>query len=203
MTDENLKLNLVDYARRAYNRGLVGGTGGNFSARLGSGKMAITASGLNLGDTSEENLVEMDISTYEWQNNGPYIPSKEYLFHADILRLRPEIGAVLHIHPPYATAFAVLKRDIPMVTDAAFKQPEMPRVPFAPSGTEELQQNVVNAINANPDCKVLLLEQHGIICLGEDIRWAYDIADLTEELARIAFLKETLESVSFGGGGTD
>jgi ribulose-5-phosphate 4-epimerase/fuculose-1-phosphate aldolase len=52
---------------------------------------------------------------------------------------------------------------------------------------------VVEAIDGNPGCKVLLLEQHGIICLGEDIRWAYDIADLTEELARIAYLTEALK----------
>ena len=192
MTNEDIKQILIDYATRTYDRGLVGGTGGNFSARLADGKMAITASGLNLGDTSMENLIEMDISTYEYLPNGPYVPSKEYLFHADILRLRPDVGAVLHIHPPYATTFAVLKRDIPMVTDAAFKQPKMPRVLFEPSGTEKLQSNVVEAINENPGCKVLLLEQHGIICLGEDIRWAYDIADLTEELARIAYLVENL-----------
>jgi L-fuculose-phosphate aldolase len=192
MTDDDLRQILIDHARRTYERGLVGGTGGNFSARLSNGKMAITASGLNLGDTSMENLIEMDITTYDYEPNGPYVPSKEYLFHADILRLRPDVGAVLHIHPPHATAFAVLKRDIPMVTDAAFKQPPMPRVEFAPSGTPELQGNVVAAIEGNPGCKVLLLEQHGIICLGEDIRWAYDIADLTEELARIAYLKEAL-----------
>jgi L-fuculose-phosphate aldolase len=192
MTDDDLKQILIDHARRTYDRGLVGGTGGNFSARLSSGKMAITASGLNLGDTSMENLIEMDIATYEYEPNGPYVPSKEYLFHADILRLRPDVGAVLHIHPPHATVFAVLNRDIPMVTDAAFKQPPMPRVEFAPSGTPELQANVVAAIEGNPGCKVVLLEQHGIICLGEDIRWAYDIADLTEELARIAYLKEAL-----------
>ena len=192
MTNTGLKQLLIDYARRTYDRGLVGGTGGNFSARLSNGKMAITASGLNLGDTAMENLIEMDINTYDYEPNGPHVPSKEYLFHADILRLRPDVGAVLHIHPPYATTFAVLKRDIPMVTDAAFKQPPIPRVSFEPSGTTKLQANVVEAINGNPGCKVLLLEQHGIICLGEDIRWAYDIADLTEELARIAYLTEAI-----------
>lgn len=197
MTDEDLKQVVIDYAKRTYKRGLVGGTGGNFSARLTDrNRMAITASGLNLGDTSMENLIEMDIGSYDYEPRGPYVPSKEYLFHADILRLRPDVGAVLHIHPPYATTFAVLKRDIPMVTDAAFKQPPMPRVPFEPSGTRELQANVVEAITNNPGCKVLLLEQHGIICLGEDVRWAYDLADLTEELARIAFLKETLEKTN-------
>jgi ribulose-5-phosphate 4-epimerase/fuculose-1-phosphate aldolase len=193
MTDDNLKQELIFNAKRTYDRGLVGGTGGNFSVRLSGNHMAITASGLNLGDTSMENLIEMEIDTYAWKANGEYVPSKEYLFHADILRLRQDVGAVLHIHSPYATTFAVLKRDIPMVTDAAFKQPKIPRVPFEPSGTKELQANVVQAIESNPECKVLLLEQHGIICLGSDIRWAYDIADLTEELARIAYLKENLE----------
>ena len=195
MHDNEMKEQLAFYSQRAYNRGLVGGTGGNFSARIGGeNRMVITASGLSLGDTSVENLIEMDIQSYEWQVNGEFVPSKEYLFHADILRLRSDVQAVLHIHPPYATGFAVLKRDIPMVTDAAFKQPEIPRVPFAPSGTKELQANVVHAIENNPGCKVVMLEQHGIICLGSDIRWAYDIADLTEEMAKIAYIQEMLSS---------
>lgn len=192
MSDIIVKEKLVYFARRAYNRGLVGGTGGNFSGRISENRLAITASGMNLGDTSLENLIEMSIDTYEWQSGGDYVPSSEYLFHADILRLRPDIDAVMHVHPPHATAFAVLKRDIPMVTDSAFKQPHIPRVPFAPSGTRELQENVVTTLQSNPGCKVLLLEQHGIICLGPDIRQAYDLGDLIEELARIAYLKETL-----------
>ena len=192
MTETTIQEELVYYAIRAYNRGLVGGTGGNFSARIDDKRMAITASGLNLGDTSSDNLVEMDIDSYQWQPKGQFIPSKEYLFHADILRLRSDIGAVLHLHPPHATSFAVLRRDIPMLTDAAFKQPPIPRVPFAPSGTRELQANVVKAIEENPGCKVLLLEQHGIICMGTDVRMAYDLADLTEEFARIAFITESL-----------
>jgi len=192
MSTDGLKEELVYFAQRAYNRGLVGGTGGNVSVRTEKNMMVITASGLNLGDTSLDNLIDMEIDSYRWEPMGEYVPSKEYLFHADILRLRDDVNAVLHIHPPYATAFAVLKRDIPMVTDAAFKQPPMPRVPFAPSGTKELQANVVQAIEENPDCKALLLEQHGIICLGANTRLAYDGADLIEELARIAYLKETL-----------
>ena len=192
MTETTIQEELVYYAIRAYNRGLVGGTGGNFSARIDDKRMAITASGLNLGDTSSDNLVEMDIASYQWQPKGQFIPSKEYLFHADILRLRSDVGAVLHLHPPHATSFAVLRRDIPMLTDAAFKQPPIPRVPFAPSGTNELQANVVKAIEENPGCKVLLLEQHGIICMGTDVRMAYDLADLTEEFARIAFITESL-----------
>jgi L-fuculose-phosphate aldolase len=142
MPAEVIPQQLMTYARLAYARRLVGGTGGNFSARLGKDKMLITASGISLGDTRLENLITVDIATCQWEPQGELIPSKEYHFHADILRLRPEIGAVLHVHPPYATAYAVKKLDIPMLTDAAFKQPPMPRVPFAPSGSEDLRRFV-------------------------------------------------------------
>jgi len=192
MANKTITEELVCYAQRAYNRGLVCGTGGNFSTRKEDGRMLITASGLSLGDTSSNNLIDMDITTYKWEANEEYIPSKEFLFHADILRLRPDVGAVLHVHPPYATTYAVMKRDIPMVTDASFKQPPTPRVSFAPSGTKELQKNVIEALTANPGCKVILLEQHGIVCLGSNIRWAYDIADMTEGFAQVAYQQENL-----------
>jgi ribulose-5-phosphate 4-epimerase/fuculose-1-phosphate aldolase len=188
MTEDEIRQQLVDFARRAYRRRLVGGTGGNFSARLPDGKMLVTASGLSLIDTEADNLITIDIESGEWQPIDGLIPSKEYKFHMDILRLRPEVGAVLHVHPPHATAYAVMKQDIPMLTDAAFKQPPIPRVPFAPSGTEELRQNVAAAIRANPGCRSLLLELHGMIALGADIVAAYNQADLVEELATIAWI---------------
>lgn len=195
-TEDQICQQVVEYARRAYARGLVGGTGGNYSARVPSGRMLVTATGIALGDTSPDNLISVDLESYGWTTRGEHKPSKEYLYHADILRLRPEVGAVLHVHPPYATAYAVRQRDIPMVTDAAFKQPPMPRVPFAPSGSEALRQHVVDAIQAHPGCKVLLLEQHGVIALGASVVAAYNTADLTEELARIAYLAEQLPASS-------
>jgi L-fuculose-phosphate aldolase len=141
-----------------------------------------------LGDTSLDNLITVDIESGAWEPVGDYVPSKEYLYHADILHRRPGVGAVLHVHPPYCTAYAVKDQDIPMVTDAGFKQPPIPRVPFAPSGSEELGGHVVQAIEENPGCKEMLLKKHGIVTLGTDVVAAYNLADLTEELARIAHL---------------
>jgi ribulose-5-phosphate 4-epimerase/fuculose-1-phosphate aldolase len=192
MSAEEIRQQLQYYSLEAYARHLVGGTGGNFSARLNAKQMIITASGLSLGDTTLDNLITVDINSYKWKPVGDFRPSKEYVFHADILRLRPDVGAVLHVHSPYATAYAVKKRDIPMVTDAAFKQPPMPRVSFAPSGSEALKDNIIEAIEANPGCKVLLLEEHGTVALGADVVTAYNIGDLTEELAWIAYLSERL-----------
>ena len=183
---------MVVYARKAYDRHLVGGTGGNLSARIDGKKMLITASGVSLGDAEPDNLVMVEIDGYRWESAGDHKPSKEYQYHADIFRLRPDVSGVLHVHPPHATSFAVRGRDIPLVTDAAFKQPQMPRVPFAPSGSEELRVNVVRAISDNPGCKGLLLEKHGIVTLGPDVVTAYNVADLMEELATIAYLAEKL-----------
>ena len=190
MTEGQIRKELVRYAKKAYQRRLVGGTGGNFSARISGGRMVITASGVSLGDTVEDNLITVQIDSQEWEPVKQYQPSSAFLYHADIFRLRSDVGAVLHVHPPYTTAFAVKGRPIPMLTDAAFKQPAMPSVPFAPSGSKQLQAHIVNAVEKNPGCKVLLLEKHGIAALGKDVRTAYDIADLTEELAKIAFLSE-------------
>ena len=187
MTEEQLRQHIVTLSRRAYQRRLVGGTGGNVSARLPGGRMLITASGLSLEDTTSDNLLVVDIESGEWQPIPGLIPSKEYKFHMDILRLRSDVGAVMHVHPPHATAYAVQQRDIPMLTDAAFKQPPIPLVPFAPSGSEELRQNVANAVRLNPQCRCLLLAQHGLIALGSDLTAAYNQADLIEELATIAY----------------
>ena len=192
MTEDEIRQQLVTYARLAYSRLLARGSGGNFSARLDSGRMLITTTGVSLGDAEAANLIEVDIASYSYRSQARYRPSKEYRYHADILRKRPEIGAVLHVHPPHATAFAVKKRDIPMLTDAAFKQRPIPRVPFAPSGSDALQQHVADAIEANPECSALLLEEHGLVTLGATVVGAYYLADLVEELAHIACLAAAL-----------
>ncbi len=192
MREDQIRTELVAYARLAYDRLLVRGSGGNFSARLDERRMVITASGVSLGNATLENLTEVDVTSYAHESGREVRPSKEHRYHADIFRLRPDVGAVLHVHPPYATAFAVRKRDIPMVTDAAFKQRPIPRVPFAASGSEVLQANVVRALQDNPVCAALLLEEHGIVTLGATIVTAFYLADLLEELAQIACLAEQL-----------
>jgi L-fuculose-phosphate aldolase len=192
MTEDEVRQQLVTYARLAYSRHLVRGSGGNYSARLDPGRMVVTPTGVSLGDTESTNLVEVDIASYAYRSPAGYKPSKEYRYHADILRLRPEVGAVLHVHPPHATAFAVKKRDIPMLTDAAFKQRPIPRVPFAPSGSDALQQHVADAIAANQGCAALLLEEHGLVTLGTTVVSAFYLADLVEELAHIACLAGAL-----------
>jgi L-fuculose-phosphate aldolase len=188
----NLRQQLAAVSVQAYHRGLVGGTGGNLSVRLGEEKMLITPSGVSLGDTTPDNIVRVTISTLDWEPNRAYIPSKEIAMHAALYQELPHVRAVCHCHPPYATAYAVLGMDIPYVTDAAFKQPPMPHVSFSPSGTRELAEKVGAAARANPGLRTILLDQHGVITVGSDLVAAYNFMDLAEEIARIAYLSGTI-----------
>ena len=95
-------------------------------------------------------------------------------------------------HAPYATAYAVRKMDIPYVTDAAFKQPQMPHVDFSPSGSDDLAKKIAHAVRENDKFRVIMLDQHGIIAVGVDLVQAYNFADLAEEMAKIAYISSTI-----------
>lgn len=192
MSEEALRAELARISRRTYDRGLVRGSGGNVSTRLGAGHMLITPSGVTLGDTTIDNIIKVDLSSSEWVGQEPYVPSKEYRFHAEIYAARKDVNAIVHCHPPYATAYAVCKADIPYVTDAAFKQPAMPHISFSPSGSEELARKVGAAAQADGSFRVMLLDEHGIIAVGKDLMQAFVFADLAEEMAQIAFLSSSI-----------
>lgn len=192
LAEAALRAELARIAIKTYERGLVRGTGGNVSARMGERHMLITPSGVALGDTTEANIVRVDLDTYEWLPNDLYIPSKEYRFHAEIFHARPDVKAIVHCHPPYATAYAVRRMDIPYVTDAAFKQPPMPHISFSASGTTELAEKVGAAARADANFRVMLLDEHGIVAVGTTLVQAYNFADLTEELAQIAYIAATI-----------
>jgi len=193
-TEKTLRQQLTEISLRTYDRGLTRGSGGNISTRLDDEHILITPSGLALGDTTPGNIIKVNLNTGEWQPNEPFIPSKETGFHMAIYSARPDVGAIVHCHAPYATAYAVRRMDIPYVTDAAFKQPAMLHVPFAPSGTKELAAKVGEAACSSTDFRVMLLDEHGIIAVGVDLMDAFLFADLAEEMAQIAWISSRIRS---------
>jgi len=190
--EAELRLELARISVKAYQRGLVGGTGGNISVRLNDQTMLITPSGVALGDTTADNILKVNFLTLEWEPNRHYVPSKEIGMHAIIYREVPSVGAICHCHPPYATSYAVRKMDIPLVTDAAFKQPPMLHVSFSPSGSQELAAKVGEAVRSASNLRTILLNEHGVITVGANLTAAYDFMDVTEEIARIAFISSLI-----------
>ena len=109
-----LRKELAEYSRRSFNRGLVSGTGGNLSVRIpGTDNALITPTGVCLGDIEPEINLLMKIDGAIIENPCGLRPSKETAFHLAVYQLRPEAGAVSHVHPPYATAYSNVVERLP------------------------------------------------------------------------------------------
>ena len=154
------------------------GMSGNISARIAQG-MLITPSGMPWDAMAPRDIVAVD---GQGKPHGARAPSSEWRFHHDILAARPEIGAVLHAHPPFCTALACLQMGIPafhyMVAVAGGDSIRC--APYATFGTQKLSDNALVAVDGRRAC---LLANHGMIALGADPESALALAVEVEALA--------------------
>lgn len=186
------RLSLVGAYRELIARGLSQGTSGNVSARQG-GTMLITPSALPAARMRAADIVEMELAGEgEWY--GRARPSSEWRMHRDIYRARPEVGAVVHAHPPYATALAMARRPIPAAhyMVAAFGGAEVPCAPYAMFGSAALSRVAVAALTGRTAC---LLANHGCLALGRDLAEAMACAVELENLAQQYLLSLALGPV--------
>lgn len=170
---------IIEAMRDILRLGLSQGTSGNVSVRCGSG-LLITPSGVPAGILKPDDIVPMDA---EGGFDHALKPSSEWRFHRDILAAKPEVGAIVHAHPPYATAFAICNREIPAIhyMIAMAGGPNIRCAPYAPYGTEALS---VFAVEALADRSACLLANHGLIATGRDLEAALWLAVEVEALCR-------------------
>ena len=191
-----LRKELADFSRRVFNRGLVSGTGGNMSVRIpGTDHVLITPTGISLGDIDPEINLLMSLDGTILENPCDLRPSKETGFHLSVYQLRPDAGAVAHVHPPYATAYSNRMEPLPMGTvSAQAVLKEVPCIESAMSGSAELCGYVKEGLKNCPSVKVILMKEHGILALGPDLKTAYYLSDLVEDTAKIAFIAGNIRS---------
>ncbi len=172
MMNENvLRAGLLATAREMVASGLNAGTAGNASVRCARGFL-ITPTGRAYDELAADDmtLVAMDGS---WQ--GTFAPSSEWRIHRDIYAARPEAGAVLHAHSPFATAIACHRRAIPAFhyMIARFGGTDIRCAPYALFGTQALSDGAIAALDERRAC---LLANHGMLALGRDLRQTLALA---------------------------
>lgn len=157
--------------------GLNRGSTGNLSVRVGD-QWLVTPSGIAAQDLSPQSMVHMD---FNGEPTGSGKPSSEWRFHRDILVSRTDVGAIVHTHSRFATAFACLHREIPafhyMVAIAGGDNIRC--APYALFGTQDLSDHAIEALR---DRKACLLGNHGLIALGADLKKAVAVAIEVESL---------------------
>ncbi len=183
-----VKEELVHISKLTYQKGYTQASGGNISCRVpGTDYYAIKKTAINMGEmtTADVLIVDEDANVID----GEGIPSKEVNFHIGIMKVRPDVNAVVHCHPCYSIAFADACINLPHTTVTSKKNlGEIPWIAAAPAGSTELREYVVEAFVNKPGIKGILMEQHGICAVGASLINAFNMADLIEGTAKQAYL---------------
>jgi L-fuculose-phosphate aldolase len=177
--DSEKRQSIIDACLRMNASGINQGTSGNISLRHDAG-MLITPTSVPYEAMQPGQIVFMGL---DGSFDASLRPSSEWRFHLDIFRARPDVNAVVHAHPPYATTLAIMGRDIPAVhyMVAAAGGDSIRCAPYATFGTEELSQHAVRALEDRLAC---LLAHHGMIAIGPSLAKAMWLAVEVETLAR-------------------
>lgn len=195
-TEYELKKLIVELGRRLWNRGFVAANDGNITVKLNENELLTTPTGISKGFMTEDMIIKCDREGKVIQGgNGKYRPSSEVLMHLDVYNERPDVHAVFHAHPPYATSFAVagIPLDKCVLPEAIIVIGSVPIAPYGLPSTMEIPERMRPFIKEND---VVLLENHGALTVGADLLSAYHKMETLELSASIVWKSIQLGNVN-------
>jgi L-fuculose-phosphate aldolase len=172
--------------------GLIAGQDGNVAVRVGEDRALVTATGLLKAQVTAEDIVEVDLSGRHIR--GQRRASSELDMHLRILGRRPDVGAVVHAHPPVATGFGVAGEafDDCVLPELIFQVGHVPLVPYGTPGTPELGDQIEPYL---ADFSVLVLANHGAVAMGPTLTDAMIRMESLEHAAKIILTARLLGRV--------
>lgn len=180
----NYRKQLVDAGLKMYKSSLVAGTSGNISIKENDDSFYITPSSMSYDQIREEDIVRIhkDGSCYDKGQK----PSSEWSLHLAIYQAYDKYEAIVHTHSTIATAFAVARKDIPLILIEMkpFLGGPIKVSPFARAGSKELGELVIPYLD---EVNSTLLANHGAISCGKDLDEAFLAAEYVEDAAKIYY----------------
>ena len=191
MTVSALRTDIVEIGRRLWARGFVASNDGNISVRIGPDRLLMTPASVSKGFMTPEMMVVTDLNGAVIEAAPGRKPSSEALMHLVAYRQRPDIGAVVHAHPPTATGFAVagIPLDRAVLAEVVTTLGSIPIAEYGTPSTRELADTVAPLLKAHDG---VLLANHGAIALGSDLFAAYYKMETIEHFARISLTARQL-----------
>jgi len=177
---EEIRKKLTEYGKKIVEKELVAGPGGNISAREGN-FVYLSPSGFFLDEIKEEEWVKVNIKTGEIEGNLK--PTCEISMHLGIYKEREDIKVIFHTHPPLTVGLISSGVEFkPFCPDfVAVLGREVPVIDYVPPAGEEIRKAVCEKIK---NCNVVLLKNHGVVCVGETFKEAFARAWLLEDTAK-------------------
>lgn len=173
---------IVRACRRLDARGLIAGQDGNVSVRVAPDRLLVTPAGRIKAEVGVDTLVEVDLQGAGQGGGGR--PSSELGMHLAIYAARPDVGAVVHAHPPTATGFGVAGQDFltPVLPEINLLVGPVPLVPYATPGTPALAAALAPWLDGHD---AFLLANHGATTVGPTLELALQRMESLEHGARI------------------
>lgn len=173
---------LIETGRRIVNSGIAKGWAGNLSARY-RGNFMITRSGADLGNLEQSDIIFIRPQTSQLSLQAKR-PSSELSLHLAVYKTKPDTQVVIHVHSPQAIALGLLGMGLPALTPDFYRHVGalVPVLPFMPPTTQEL---ALAAAQLLEESSAVLLQNHGVIIIGESFSQALLRLNLLEEQAGI------------------
>lgn len=182
MNETDARQSIIDQCRFMNASGLNQGTSGNISLRQGD-RMLITPSGIAYDTMTPDMIASMPLEGDYGSYDGPKKPSVEWRFHLDLMRARPEVGAVVHTHSMYATILAIARKPIPAChyMIAAFGGHDVRVADYARYASKDLSLAIAEAMAGRSAC---LMANHGMVVTGPTLARAMWAAVELETIAK-------------------
>lgn len=186
---ENLKKQVVKIAQEADRSGLCKHRSGNFSIRdKETGYVVVTPSGIDRDELTYRDICVVDLDANVIEMEPDVKPTSELLMHLSVYKTRDDVFAMAHTHSRFATAFAVINKEIPAIiyecANLNLKDGVIPVAKYGRPGTTALSDSVVEPIKRSD---VILLEKHGVVAVDKDPAEALLKAHYVEELAEVYY----------------
>ena len=188
MNESEAKKLIVEIGKLLYERNYVVSSDGNLSIRLDENRILATPTQVSKGRMSESGLAITDLDGNALNENKA---SSELAMHILIYKMRPDIKAVCHAHPPFGTAFAVagLAIEQPILSEVVLTLGCVPLTKYGTPSTDELTDSMKEFV---PFHNALLMANHGAVAYGKDLWEAFDRMETLEHTAKIATIAKSL-----------
>lgn len=192
MQNENvIKEQICEIGRRIYDRRMVAANDGNISVKLNENEFLCTPTGVSKGFMTPEFICKVDAQGNVIEANEGFRPSSEMKMHMRVYQKRPDVGAVVHAHPVFATSFAIAGIPLtqPIMPEAVISLGSVPIAEYGTPSTMEIPDNVEKYL---PYYDAVLLENHGALTWSTDLTAAYMKMESVEFYAELLYRARAL-----------
>ena len=187
----DIREQMSDVCHKMWQLGWVAANDGNVSVKLPDGNFLATPTGISKSFITPEKLVVIDSEGKVIDGLPGYKPSSEIKMHMRCYRERPDVGAVVHAHPPTATGYAVAGKSMDeySMIETVIAVGSIPLTPYGTPSTEEVPEAITPYLQEHD---VMLLQNHGALTVGCDLITAYYRMETLELYAKISLTAHLL-----------